>query len=539
MTRGGDNTADRVNSLIITIGALIPLALAVYFALIQANLVNVNRLFSQTAVWVILAGWAILGLHRLLYPKTNRLGLIIHLVFYHILAASYLLLVTGVSSPLTFLWSLLPVAAFAYFGKNGYTASMLFFLFIGLTDIAVYYGTIQSLISAIASLLAIATIGTFMTILTQELERDRQRLVQEQAEERFQRDRVTTIINNLTDAIIATDAKGRIDTFNAASLSLLDTNQSLDGKSIGQALKLTHQDGATFSLTAALKSAKSVVARDDLMLEVGEEKLNVSLVFSPIRSTDSSESKKASSHIIILRDITRQKSLEEERDEFISVVSHELRTPITIAEGTLSNLQVMHERGGATASQLNDGIGTAHQQIIFLADMINNLSTLSRAERGVMADRVPIAVEPFIHNIYRQYSKEAEKKKLLFNLDIDPQLGTVEASELYLGELIQNFITNAIKYTKTGSVTLGVHKKDDTLRFFVKDTGIGVSKGDQKKIFEKFFRSEDYRTRETSGTGLGLHVAKKLANLLGTEIELESRLNYGSTFSFELPQSKD
>ena len=77
------------------------------------------------------------------------------------------------------------------------------------------------------------------------------------------------------------------------------------------------------------------------------------------------------------------------------------------------------------------------------------------------------------------------------------------------------------------------------IHFSVSDTGIGISKSDQTKIFNKFYRSEDYRTRETGGTGLGLYVAMKLSKKLGTHIDLKSRLNHGSTFSFELPAHTD
>ena len=84
-------------------------------------------------------------------------------------------------------------------------------------------------------------------------------------------------------------------------------------------------------------------------------------------------------------------------------------------------------------------------------------------------------------------------------------------------------------------MTLHIRKTDKGILFAVKDTGIGISKTDQKRIFEKFYRSEDYRTRETSGTGLGLYVVQKLAHKLGVTVEVKSRLNHGSTFSFVLP----
>jgi signal transduction histidine kinase len=107
---------------------------------------------------------------------------------------------------------------------------------------------------------------------------------------------------------------------------------------------------------------------------------------------------------------------------------------------------------------------------------------------------------------------------------------------LYLEEILQNFITNAIKYTQKGSVTLRIRKTREGVHFAVKDSGIGISKADQKRIFEKFYRSEDYRTRESSGTGLGLYVVQKLSHKLSTTIEVSSQLNHGSEFSFTLPR---
>lgn len=360
--------------------------------------------------------------------------------------------------------------------------------------------------------------------------------MRDHAEATLQYNRTTAIINNLADAVIVTDEKGTVQLSNAATLGLLDTNTALIGKNVDDVIHLTTEEGKAIKLSRLLGGATTTMSRDDVNMTFGEDVVHISLIYTPIRGTDSIGNNAQKGYIIIMRDITRQKSLEEERDEFISVVSHELRTPITIAEGALSNVQLMNERGVSTPTQLSDGIKMAHDQVLFLASMINDLSTLSRAERGVMAEKTIIDVEPFIHGIYNQYQEEAHKKGLQFNLDLQPQIGNVESSELYLRELIQNFVTNAIKYTKQGSITLMVHKNDGNLLFAVKDTGIGISKGDQKRVFDKFFRSEDYRTRETSGTGLGLYVARKLSHLMGTNIELESRLNHGSTFSFTLPQ---
>jgi signal transduction histidine kinase len=182
---------------------------------------------------------------------------------------------------------------------------------------------------------------------------------------------------------------------------------------------------------------------------------------------------------------------------------------------------------------------TAHDQILFLSHMVNDLSTLSRAERGVADNAEDIDVRELAHKLHGKYINDAKIKKLHLNLDLSPDLGTIHASRLYIEELLQNLLTNAIKYTKKGSVTINFEQKKNRIIFSIQDTGIGISKSDQTRIFNKFYRSEDYRTRETNGTGLGLYIAAKLAHKIGAKIDSTSRLNFGSTFSFSLPIKKD
>jgi signal transduction histidine kinase len=345
----------------------------------------------------------------------------------------------------------------------------------------------------------------------------------------------------MADAVISTDMDGIIRIYNAASLNLLDTNTSLNGRHIDEVLPLRDQKSDSVSIFKEFQNAKSVVKRDDLNYTYDEgEQIRLEITYAPIRS-NFSRSKKTETHdgyIIILRDVTKSKSLEEERDEFISVTSHELRTPLTIAEGALSNVQVMMDHPNATKKMLRDAVDMAHDQVIFLAHMVNDLSTLSRAERGVGDGAEDIDTQQLAHDLHDKYASEAKAKKLHLDLDLSPKLGIVHVSRLYLEELLQNFVTNALKYTKKGSVTIIFEKKGEKIHFTVKDTGIGISKSDQSKIFNKFFRSEDYRTRETSGTGLGLYIAAKLAHKLNTKIETTSRLNFGSSFSFALPIQK-
>ncbi len=353
----------------------------------------------------------------------------------------------------------------------------------------------------------------------------------------LEHEQVLTIVNNLADAVFSIDMKGVIKLHNAAGLSLLDTNTSVNGKKLNDVFKLENEDGGAVNLFDEIKTVHIVTVNDTLRMKNGDDVMRLELTYAPIRSSYSANDPSGTSQgfILIARDITRLKSLEEERDEFISVVSHELRTPVAVAEGTISNAQFMLDRNVADKAALEASLNEAHEQVIYLAKMVNDLSTLSRAERGVAAEIERIDVSQLAHDLYNEYNPQATKAGLHFNLELAPKLGEVEVSRLYLHELLQNFITNAIKYTHTGHITLKISKHADSTTFTVSDSGIGISKSDQAKVFNKFYRSEDYRTRETNGTGLGLYVTKKLAKKMSTTIELKSRLNHGSSFSFSLP----
>ncbi len=353
-----------------------------------------------------------------------------------------------------------------------------------------------------------------------------------------ERRRLETIINSINDGIVHVSSQGKIKLYNAAALALLDTNQDIKGKNIDDLLHLSDENGDAVTLVGLMKDSKTFRERSDLRHQYHDgQKVNLFLSISPVRGTFDADQTGSSvgGFILIMRDITRQKSLDDERDEFISVVSHELRTPVAITEGALSNLEFILSKSSADQTML-DNVDQAHQQVLFLSQMVNDLSTLSRAQRGVNMAPELIEVKTFVGELYNKYLAEARNHKLTLDVDMATS-GTILVARMAIEEILQNLITNALKYTKEGGVTIGVRKVsgESAVEFFVKDTGIGISKPDQSRVFQRFWRSEDYRTRETSGTGLGLHVVEQLAAAIHTKVELKSRLNYGSTFSFQLP----
>jgi signal transduction histidine kinase len=537
MQSGGPVINQRTAQVMRFAGLIMPMILLLYGVLVRYGLADRSHYAGDTAFLVLMVPWALFAFAQFIYPSSTWRSSGIRFVIYQILSAFYVLLIAGFSNPFIVTWVLLFLAAYAYFSSFGLRVSILFFIFIAEVDSLLHINDGAILLANVLALASVLIVGITAIAIARIQEIDGAELSRSKALESLQRDRILTIVNNLADAVLSTDEDGVVRVYNAACLNLLDTNVSLNGHHIDEIVKLFEGNDKQISLYEQLKKSRSVVIRDDLTMPIEDETLRLEVTYSPIRSSynRSKKAKPQDGYIVILRDVTKAKSLEEERDEFISVVSHELRTPITITEGTISNVQLMMERPNISQDVLKEAIATAHDQVIYLSKMVNDLSTLSRAERGVADTPETIEVRGLVDDLYNEYAPQAEAKKLHFNLDLGTRLGEISASRLYLKELLQNFVTNAIKYTREGSITLVVKRTEDKITFEVKDTGIGISKSDQTKIFNKFYRSEDYRTRETSGTGLGLYVAAKLSKKLGTKIKYQSRLNHGSSFSITLP----
>ncbi len=350
----------------------------------------------------------------------------------------------------------------------------------------------------------------------------------------LEHERLNSLIGSMADGVIAVDDHIEVVMYNGAALNILDLNGSIRGRHLRRVLRPFDNNGQPVDIETMVHETKIPTTSRDLLLHYGDgSRANLYLSIAPVHLGYGAGGDQG--HVLLIRDITREKSLEEERDEFISVVSHELRTPIAITEGNISNAQYIAQRTGDVA-QIREALKSAHDQILFLSGLVNDLATLSRAERGAIELEIePINPHQLVEDLAASYRSDAAEKGLELLTEFDPHLESLHSSALYVREILQNFVTNAIKYTETGSVTVAAYADPKGVRFTVTDTGIGISKADQEKVFDKFFRSEDFRTRHTNGTGLGLYVTTKLARLLHADITVASELNQGSTFIIFIP----
>jgi signal transduction histidine kinase len=347
-------------------------------------------------------------------------------------------------------------------------------------------------------------------------------------------ERLLSLMNNMADGVIAIDQHLNVVLSNGAAQNILDINTSIQNRPLRNLFKPFDKNNQPVNVTQLIHGIATSYTSRDLHLHYADGS-DAALYVSIAPVHLGFGEKGIHGFVLLLRDITREKSLEDERDEFISVVSHELRTPIAIAEGNISNAMFIVEKTHDIKA-VKKALKEAHDQTLFLGSMINDLSMLSRAQRGKLnVDITKIDVPTFMTSLGDDYIADAKARKLTLIVEVDSDAQILMSSELYVREILQNFITNAIKYTDEGSVTLRASKTEQGILFTVADTGIGISKSDQEKVFDKFFRSEDFRTRKTNGTGLGLYVVMKLCRLLHADINVTSHLNRGSTFSVSVP----
>ena len=238
--------------------------------------------------------------------------------------------------------------------------------------------------------------------------------------------------------------------------------------------------------------------------------------------------------VIVLHDITELRKLERVRRDFVANVSHEFRTPLTAIQGFSETL---------LAGAVNDpnnrdrflGIILEHSRR--LARLTEDLLRLSEmdAERLELEVR-RLAVSQLVESCYETAQRRAAEKGLTLSLQLPGRLPDVAGDSRRLQEVLQNLLDNAIQYTLPGGkIVLSAEAKNDEVIFTVADTGIGIPRSDQPRIFERFYRVDAARSREAGGTGLGLSIAKHLIEVHGGRIWVESEVGEGSQFHFSIP----
>lgn len=234
--------------------------------------------------------------------------------------------------------------------------------------------------------------------------------------------------------------------------------------------------------------------------------------------------------LLIVVDITERARTDSIRRDFVANASHELKTPVSTIIASSEAMQISLSRGDDSAAGFAERIEQSARQ---LDRLVGDLLDLSRLEREKL-ELAPVRLDLIIRDEVARVRHSADEKDL--QLDFEGIELTVKGSHRDLGIAVKNLLDNAIRYTQPGGVvTVALSVDDDHAVIAVGDTGEGIPIRDHDRVFERFYRVDSARSRETGGTGLGLSIVKHVAESHGGSVDLESELGLGSTFTIRIP----
>jgi len=239
--------------------------------------------------------------------------------------------------------------------------------------------------------------------------------------------------------------------------------------------------------------------------------------------------------LVLFHDITELKKIDQVRRDFVANVSHELRTPLSILRGYIETLL---DSPGTSREEFSRILGVMERHSKRLDSLAEDLLTLAQLESANSNLQLgDIDVSTFFRELIRDWEKKLSSKQLDVIIDVPHDFPTIRADRVRLQEALYNMIDNAVKYSpEHGEVGVTARRRDNEIVLSVSDKGIGIGKEDLPRIFERFYRVDKARSRETvHGTGLGLAIVKHIAQTHGGRVEAESDVGKGTTIRLVLP----
>jgi signal transduction histidine kinase len=225
------------------------------------------------------------------------------------------------------------------------------------------------------------------------------------------------------------------------------------------------------------------------------------------------------------------------KNEFISMVSHELRTPLTTIKGFVSI--VLNEETGPLNDQQRHFLETSDRAIDRLTLLVSDLLDISRIEAGQIKMQLrPISLKEVVQRVAVNFAPQLKVQSLTLTLQLPDPLPLVMADPDRIGQVLDNLLSNALKFTARGGITISAVDKGDFVMVSVKDTGSGIAKEEHDRIFDKFYQIKVGSGYPSKGTGLGLAIVKSIVESHRGKIWVESESGSGSDFRFILPRAR-
>lgn len=335
-----------------------------------------------------------------------------------------------------------------------------------------------------------------------------------------------SVLSALPDGLVLVDQQRRIQLMNLQFQRLFHLQMEASGVGLLEIVRDAVVDRAVSGAleSGEMRSEPVTLGRD---LESRRE-LEVTAVPFVTGNNGSSNA------VVLFRDVTQVRRVEEMRRDFVANVSHELRTPLSIFRGYLETLL---DDPGQPHDELVRILEVMDRHAERLTLLVEDILSLARLETpGPRLDRTEIRLPDFLGGILRDWEKRLGAKLLEVTLETPADLPVISADEHRLQEVIYNLLDNAVKYSQPeGKIVVGARCEGEFVRIFVSDHGTGIPQRDLARIFERFYRADKARSRELGGTGLGLSIVKHIAQLHGGNVEAKSEPGSGTTISVVLP----
>lgn len=337
-----------------------------------------------------------------------------------------------------------------------------------------------------------------------------------------EKNRLEILLHNMSDGVISFDKDGNLMLANAAAENMLNV-EKMDMSFTDFIRKYDISSGVYLDM--GREPSKKVI------FPVGKQFINAN--FSPYYDKKG----EIEGLVVVLQDITEQKKLDDMRKEFVANVSHELRTPLTTVK---SYTETLIDGAIEDKEIAMDFLGIIDSEADRMAFLVRDLLQLTRFDnKQVRLDLTEIEMNDFLNMTVRQNKIHAEAKNQALSFEPYPHMVVVHGDRDRVGQVVNNIVTNAIKYSlEQATIRIFITEDAQYFKINVKDTGMGISREDLPRIFERFYRVDKARSRAMGGTGLGLAIAKEIMESHGGKLTAESEYGKGTTMTMWFPKER-
>ncbi|MBO8172143.1 MAG: cell wall metabolism sensor histidine kinase WalK [Bacillaceae bacterium] len=354
------------------------------------------------------------------------------------------------------------------------------------------------------------------------------RLKQALSQNEEERKKLSSVLSNMSDGVIATDRDGNIMLINQRARQLLNLNEDDERKTLGEVLPLSDEKRAWSPSFQGEGTLLIEVPGDE---EAENEKSLVRVVFTTVQGKDG----KGKGIIAVLQDVTEQEKLENERKEFVANVSHELRTPLTTMKSYLEALDEGALEDKEIAPRFVKVIMNETDRMIRLVHDLLQLSRLDSREARFV--KKPVPIKKIVNQVVERFAMQSQQQGLHIEKILKDGDTRVFVDQDSIIQVLDNLLSNAVKYSNNkGNIRVRTVKMNrNWLKVEVEDEGVGIPRRDLSRIFERFYRVDKARSRKMGGTGLGLSIAREIVKQHGGNIQIDSKENKGTRVMFTLP----